>query len=151
MHTNPEGPGTDRPRRPRARVLRSSWTPGALPRPAAPVGPVLVSVTDFRPDRISDLPGVHRAARTLAARWTELEGAYGMWLWTRQPGRRVGSVAVWRDEAALRAFVGWPPHVAIMRAYHGRGSLASTTWQAETYDPAAIWTHAHSILSRPRA
>ncbi|MFF4395237.1 hypothetical protein [Streptomyces sp. NPDC001480] len=100
---------------------------------------MLVSVTDFRLDSIRDLPGVYRQARRLAARWPELAGAYGMRLWTIPTARRCGAVAVWRDPAALHGFIAWPPHVAIMRAYQGRGTLTSVTWQADTFDVKAIW------------
>ncbi|MFJ6566939.1 hypothetical protein ACIQNU_05940 [Streptomyces sp. NPDC091292] len=108
--------------------------------------PVLVSVTDFTLDRPTDLPAVYRAARRLAAKWPELDGAYGLRLWTLPTARRCGAVAIWRDESALRGFVAWPPHVEIMRRYRGRGSLTSTTWQAEEYDPEAAWTAARRAL-----
>ncbi|MBT2440824.1 hypothetical protein J7E93_12030 [Streptomyces sp. ISL-36] len=124
-------------------MLRSSWTPG---REGGRPGPVLVSVTAFRPDRITDVPGIRRAARMLAASWAELDGAHGMWLWAQPLSRRVGSVAVWRDESALHGFVAWPPHVEIVRAYRGRGSLTSLTWQTETFDPATTWARARSAL-----
>ncbi|MEU5591496.1 hypothetical protein [Streptomyces sp. NPDC020298] len=124
-------------------MLRSSWTSGqAHDRD----GPVLVSVTDFRLDSIRDLPRVHGEARRLAARWPELAGAYGMWLWTIPTARRCGAVAVWRDTAALHGFIAWPPHVAIMRAYKDRGTLTSATWQADAFDTKAIWTRAQAAL-----
>ncbi|MFF8607722.1 hypothetical protein ACF06X_17460 [Streptomyces sp. NPDC015346] len=125
-------------------MLRSAWTPG---RDDGRAGPVLVSVTDFRPERRTDLTGVHRAARRLAARWTELDGAYGMWLWALPLSGRVGAVAVWRDEAALHGFVAWPPHTALMRAYGGRGALTSTTWQSDTFDPPGTWARARATLT----
>ncbi|GAA0700211.1 hypothetical protein GCM10010193_63720 [Kitasatospora atroaurantiaca] len=124
-------------------MLRSSWTPG---QDHGHGGPVLVSVTDFTLDRIADLPGVYRAARRLAADWAELEGAHGLWLWAVPTARRCGAVAVWSDAAALHRFIAWPPHVAIMRRYKGRGTLASTTWQAEGFDPTATWTRARAAL-----
>ncbi|MFJ8295326.1 hypothetical protein ACIQ9R_05585 [Streptomyces sp. NPDC094447] len=107
-------------------------------------------MTAFRPHRIADMPGIYGAARALAARWTELEGAHGMWLWALPLSRRVGSVAVWRDEAALRDFIGWPPHVEIMRMYRGRGELTTMAWRSETYDPKGIWTRARAFLEHPR-
>ncbi|MGA5062872.1 hypothetical protein ACPB9E_03690 [Streptomyces exfoliatus] len=58
------------------------------------------------------------------------------------PARRCGAVAVWRDEAALQAFVAWPPHIAIMRAYRGRGTLTSTTWGSPAFAPKEIWIRA---------
>lgn len=135
------------------KLRRSPWTPGPDHERR---GPVLVSVTDFRLGTLRDLPGVYRAARRLALGWPELEGAHGMWLWVRPAARRCGAVAVWRDEEALRGFVGWPPHVEIMRAYRGRGTLKTTTWRSDSFDPAEIWARARSgplarlpRLSRP--
>ncbi|MFD7812253.1 hypothetical protein ACFV6E_04770 [Streptomyces sp. NPDC059785] len=125
-------------------MLRSSWTPGEVPVHDVPV---LVSVTDFRLDRLRDLPGVHREARRLAAHWPELAGAYGMWLWAVPTARRCGAVAVWRDTAALHGFVGLPAHTAVMRAYRGRGTLRSTTWHADVFDPDAVWARARAELS----
>jgi hypothetical protein len=110
---------------------------------------VLVSVTDFTLDRLVDLPGVYLAARRLAAGWAELEGAQGMWLWSLPSERRCGAVAVWTDEAALRGFVGRPPHVAVMRRYRDRGRLASTTWPADAFTPATIWSRARHALAEP--
>ncbi|MET9517939.1 hypothetical protein [Streptomyces sp. NPDC002994] len=128
-------------------MLRSSWTPG---QDHGRSGPVLVSVTDFRLDRITDLPGVYRAARRLVADWPELEGAHGLWLWTVPTARRCGAVAVWRDAAALHRFIAWPPHVAIMRQYAGRGTLVSTTWQAAEFDPVKTWSRAQAALRSGR-
>ncbi|MPY50800.1 hypothetical protein [Streptomyces acidicola] len=124
-------------------MLRSSWTAGQAHGHS---GPVLVSVTDFTLDRLRDLPGVYGEARRLAAHWPELDGAYGMWLWTIPTARRCGAVAVWRDTAALHGFIAWPPHVAVMRAYKGRGTLASATWQADGFDPRATWSRAQAAL-----
>ncbi|HEY9367372.1 hypothetical protein [Streptomyces sp.] len=125
-------------------MLRSSWTAG--PDHGRGGGPVLVSVTDFTLDRIGELPGVYRAARRLAEGWGELEGAYGVRLWAMPFARRCGAVAVWRDEAALHGFVAWPPHVAIMREYRGRGALTSTAFAAEAFDPDVLWARARSLL-----
>ena len=127
----------------RTKLLRSSWTPGS---DHGRDGPVLVSVTDFRLNRLRDLPGVHRAARRLANGWPGLDGAYGMWLWARPAARRCGAVAVWRDEAALHEFIAWRPHVDIMRAYRGRGVLASTSWRSDVFDPAGTWARARVLL-----
>ncbi|MEU9497581.1 hypothetical protein [Streptomyces sp. NPDC048196] len=125
------------------KFLRSSWISG---RDHGQGGPVLISVTDFRLDHVRDLPRVYRAARRLAVGWPTLEGAHGMWLWARPVARRCGAVAVWRDEAALHRFIAWPPHVEIMRAYRGRGSLTSTTWPSDTFDPTETWDRARKEL-----
>ncbi|MCA2225157.1 hypothetical protein [Nonomuraea aurantiaca] len=124
-------------------MLRSRWTSG----PAADiVGPVLVAVTAYQADRARDLPGIYRAGIALRRDWPDLEGAVGMWLWTRPLELRCGSVSIWRDEQALRGFVGWPEHVTIVRRYRGRGRLTSTTWNAAGFEPAAIWSEARPHL-----
>ncbi|WP_229897746.1 hypothetical protein [Streptomyces finlayi] len=112
-------------------------------------GPVLVSVTDFVLHRGRDLLPVYREGRRLGSRWRELDGAYGMWLWALPGARRCGAVAVWRDEAALHGFVGWPPHVEIMRAYREKGALTSRSWGSEVSDPAVIWGRARAELLVP--
>lgn len=126
-------------------MLRSSWTPGPEGGRGGG-GPVLVSLTDLRLDRRGDLLGVHRAARRLAAEWPELEGACGMWLWARPLAGRCGAVAVWRDEAALQAFVARPAHLAIVREYRGRGTVTARTWEDPAFSPAATWARARKLI-----
>ncbi|MFC4912317.1 hypothetical protein [Actinomadura gamaensis] len=117
-------------------ILRSRWTAG--PAAGSP-GPLLVSLTEFTADRALDLPGIARAGLRLRRGWPGLDGAVGLWLWSA-PGRRaVGSVSVWTDEASLRAFVAWRPHIEIMRHYRRRGHTRATTWMTETSDLPDIW------------
>jgi hypothetical protein len=73
-----------------------------------------------------------------------------MWLWLAPFGRRCGAVAVWRDEAALRGFIGWPPHVTVMKEYAGRGELASVSWPADRFDAPAVWSRARACLRAAR-
>ncbi|WP_329088159.1 MULTISPECIES: hypothetical protein [unclassified Streptosporangium] len=124
-------------------MLRTRWTSGQA---AGVVGPVLVSVTDFRVSRLHDLPGVYQAGLSLRRDWPCLPGAVGMWLWTEPLRGRCGSVAIWQNEQALRDFVAWPDHVTIMRRYRGRGRIRSVTWTAIQPD-RGIWAQAHSYLS----
>ncbi|MDF2704616.1 hypothetical protein AB0C18_37435 [Nonomuraea muscovyensis] len=128
-------------------MLRSSWASG----PAAGVdGPVLVTVTAFQADRARDLPGIYRSGLALRRAWPQLDGAVGMWLWTQPLERRCGSVSIWQGEQALKRFVAWPEHVAVVRRYRGRGRLTSTTWTAAACEPAAIWAEARPHLSGTR-
>jgi heme-degrading monooxygenase HmoA len=121
------------------------WTPG----PSEPGdGAVHVSLTDFEVARARDLVGVYRTGLRLRRAWPTMPGALGVWLWAKPFERRSGAVSVWRDEADLRAFVGWPPHVAIMRAYRDRGTLVATGWSAERFRAASIWSDAEHRLSR---
>jgi heme-degrading monooxygenase HmoA len=117
-------------------VLRSRWIAGpAADRP----GPLAASLTDFRMNRLRDLPGIARRARSLSRLWPELPGAVGMWLWVDVADRRVGSLSVWRGEDDLQAFVRLRAHVEIMREYRHRGALQSRTWQIDALDKDALW------------
>jgi hypothetical protein len=115
--------------------MRSRWIAGPHPRGEAPV---LVSRTDFHLHRLADLPRAALAGWRLARLWPGLDGAVGLWLWCDLADRRIGSVSVWRDEAALRDFVRLAPHVRIMRAYRGRGTLTSTSVRTAQAD---LWAH----------
>jgi hypothetical protein len=119
------------------------WRPG----PAhGTTGPVLISVTDFRLSRAQDLPGAYVAALRLQHAWPNLSGAVGLWLWGQPLRKRSGAVSVWLDEEALRRFVTWPVHVAIMRKYRTAGELVSTSWHAERLLPDGVWQEARRWL-----
>jgi hypothetical protein len=121
-----------------------SWRPG----PAGGRGPVLVSVTDFTCAHASDLPKVYRAGLALRRAWPGLEGAVGLWLWTKPLQLRSGSVSVWESAEDLHRFVAWPPHVAIMRRFRDRGAIRADTWTADGFDPAETWTRAARLLAQ---
>ncbi|MDL4818006.1 hypothetical protein [Actinomadura opuntiae] len=121
-----------------------SWRPG----PADGRGPVLVSVTDFTCDHATDLPEVYRAGLTLRRAWPDLQGAVGLWLWTKPLQLRCGSVSIWETTEDLHRFVAWPPHVAIMRRFRNRGAIRASTWTADAFDPAETWTRAARVLAQ---
>ncbi|WP_406277575.1 hypothetical protein [Embleya sp. NBC_00896] len=128
------------------KIVKTGWRPGAAAGGAVPEGGLLVSVTDFTAARATDLPGIARAGFRLRRAWPSLDGAVGMWLWTIPHRRRTGSVAIWRDTAAMHAFVGLPEHVAIMRHYRERGTTRAGTWTVSHVDPDRIWTDAEAVL-----
>ncbi|MFC9251827.1 hypothetical protein [Amycolatopsis thailandensis] len=124
-------------------MFKSRWIIG----PAADIeGDVLVSVTELTLDDFRRTPGAYRAGYTLGREWPRLPGAVGQWLWAEPLRRRLGSVSVWRDRAALRGFVGLPAHVEIMRKYRDLGSTRATTWHTDEVDPQAIWRTAERWL-----
>jgi hypothetical protein len=123
---------------------RTPWKPG--PQQAAG-GSVLISVTDFTLHGWRDLPRVWVTGMWLRGKWSRMDGAVGMWLWADPLHRRSGSISVWTDEAALRRFVRWPVHVAIMRRYRDKGTLRATSWPAERFDRAEALKTAHRWLS----
>ncbi|WP_173139352.1 hypothetical protein [Kibdelosporangium persicum] len=119
-----------------------SWTSG----PAGRSGEVLVSVTDFTADHLRDMPGIHLAGTRLARLWPGLEGAVGHWLWAEPLRRRCGSVSLWQNGKALRAFVALPEHREIMRTYRNRGTLRSTTWTTRDPELPEVWSQALAFL-----
>lgn len=108
---------------------------------------VLVSVTRFDAAR-RDLPGIYRTGLALAARWPELPGAVGVWLWSQPLAGSSGSVSVWRSAESLRGFIRLPEHVRVMDRYRSRGSIRATTWTAEWGDRDALWSRARHWLTQ---
>jgi hypothetical protein len=106
----------------------------------------VVSVTDFRPHRLLDAPRVVSAGLRLRLGWYAMRGSVGLWLWSLPLARRSGSISVWTSESDLRAFVGLPKHVEIMRRYRDRGSLRSETWIAKRFAGAEILDHAREWI-----
>ncbi|MGV9596342.1 hypothetical protein ACWDR1_06715 [Streptosporangium sandarakinum] len=112
-------------------MLRTRWIAGPA---AGHPGPLVAALTDYRANRLLDLPGIARHGLSLSRLWPTLPGAVGMWLWADLPGRRVGSLSVWREEDDLQAFVRLREHVRIVREYRHRGVLRSRTWQVDGLD-----------------
>jgi integral membrane sensor domain MASE1 len=106
------------------------WTPG--PERDAE-GPFLISLTDYTTHRWRDVPGVTLSGLRLSRAWPAMRGAVGLWLWSDLRHRRSGSVSIWTSEEALRRFVRWPVHLAIVRKYRPRGTLEATSWEAERF------------------
>lgn len=122
--------------------------PGGRPESGEAPGPIVVSVTEFTAHRPWTALGVSAAGMALRRSWQEIEGAVGVWLWAASDfvHPRSGAVAVWHDTEALQAFVARRDHVRIMRAYRNRGTLRSTTWEADRFDRRATLTAAQALL-----
>jgi heme-degrading monooxygenase HmoA len=95
-----------------------------------------VNITEFTMHRPWHLLAVSRAGMRLRETWPRTEGALGMWLWVDpHPLRpRCGSISVWRDEEAVRAFVARPDHRRIVEAHRDKGRLRSATWRSAPSD-----------------
>jgi heme-degrading monooxygenase HmoA len=111
------------------------WRPGPAQKGEQAV---VISLTDFRPDRLRDVPAISLAALRLREGWYAMPGAIGLWVWQRPLEKgRAGSVSVWRSDADLRRFVALPAHAAIMRKYRTLGTLKSATWEMDNFTPVA--------------
>jgi hypothetical protein len=124
--------------------LMTRWAPGPA---SAEGGAVLVSVTDFRPDRLRDAPRIAATGLRLRLGWYAMRGAVGLRLWSLPLARRSGSISVWESEDDLRAFIRLPVHTEIMRRYRARGTLRSTTWTADRFDPGEVLRGARAWIA----
>jgi hypothetical protein len=125
--------------------VRTNWERG--PAAALP-GPFLVSYTEFTPNRIRDLPAIHRAAERLRREIAKLDGAVGVTTYWQLFRGRAGSLSAWEDEAALRRFVALPFHREVIRAYRTRGSLRATEWTARELTLGAAFREGQRRLER---
>lgn len=127
-------------------LRRPRWLPWREGPQAGHDGDVVVSLTEFRAAHARDLPAIYLAGLRLREGWYAMPGAVGMGLWADPLGLRGGSLTVWRAQADLRAFVGLPAHVAIMRRYRDRGRIEAATWQLEQCEPERIKAEAVARL-----
>ena len=67
-----------------------------------------------------------------------MPGAVGLWLWSLPAGSRGGSISVWASEADLERFISLPRHVEIMQRYGSRGTVRSTMWHADSFEPRSV-------------
>ena len=84
----------------------SHWTPGPA---AGSQGEVVVSVTDFKPDRLRDLPRIVATGLRLQMGWYAMRGAVGLRLWSLPLERRSGSISVW-TRSARNSSSKWSAH-----------------------------------------
>jgi hypothetical protein len=119
-----------------------------MPGPVDPHGrPVVVSVTEYRADHRRDLPAVVLKGLRMRMGWYAMPGAIGLWLWSLPTHAVGGSISVWANEADLARFVGLPHHVNIMRRYGDRGTVRSTTWHTDRFEPETIIDRAGSWIT----
>jgi hypothetical protein len=115
--------------------LLTPWMPG----PVKPLDrSVVVSVTEFDSDHRGDLPGVVLKGLRMRMGWYAMPGAVGLWLWSLPARALGGSISVWASEEDLERFIGLPHHVNIMQRYGTRGTVRSTKWQADRFEPRHI-------------
>jgi hypothetical protein len=124
--------------------LLTPWMEGPADASATPI---TVSVTEFHPQSRRLLPGIALRGLRMRMGWYAMQGAIGMWLWTLPASQRAGSISVWSSEDDLARFVALPHHVEIMQRYGSRGSVRSTTWQADLFDPRAVVERARTWIT----
>lgn len=109
-----------------ALVINSGWQRG----PASDAnGPFMISLTQYTPGHLTDVPDIWRASERLGDQLAEIDGAVGVMTYI-QPGRRhVGSLSMWADDKGLTAFIKLPYHLEIMNKYSSRGlPIRSARW-----------------------
>ncbi|MEV3933584.1 MULTISPECIES: hypothetical protein [unclassified Streptomyces] len=43
--------------------------------------------------------------------------------------------------------MGRPDHIAVVRAHRGSGTMRAAAWEAEDFDPDAVWGRARALLT----
>lgn len=124
-------------------IVRAAWIGGPHEDTA---GAVVVSFTDFRANTEEDQEQIFEIGLRLRETWPVMHGAIGLWLWAKPGELRGGSLSIWQDHDALRRFVRWPTHVATIRDWRERISVASTTWESENKQPAEVWARAEQLI-----
>jgi hypothetical protein len=124
--------------------LLTPWMPGPV---AAGDGPVVVSVTEFLAHHRRELPSVALKGLRMRMGWYAMPGAIGLWLWSLPASARSGSISVWAGEDHLERFITLPHHVEIMRRYGPRGTVRSTTWQADAFEAPAVIERARTWIN----
>jgi hypothetical protein len=120
------------------------WMPG----PVNPLDkPVVVSVTEFSADHRRDLPGVLLKGLRMRLGWYAMPGAVGLWLWSLPAKAVGGAISVWANEDELERFIGLPHHVDIMQRYGNRGTVRSTKWRADKFEPHGVVERARSWIT----
>jgi hypothetical protein len=128
-------------------IARRFWLPWREgPVASRHTGSVIVSLTDFTAHRARDLPGIYLAGLRLREGWYAMPGAIGLWLWGQPRQRRGGSLTVWEAKDDLLRFVSLPAHVAIMRRYRDRGTIASDTWEMDRFEASLVREGAEARL-----
>lgn len=106
------------------------WKVGAS---ADAPGPYLISYTEYRPNRLWDLPDIDRAGEKLGELLVQIEGTVGVMTYFQPRWLRGGSLSVWLHEDAMREFIRLPYHIEIMNKYRSRGHLRATRWWSDAF------------------
>ncbi|MEV0075595.1 hypothetical protein AB0H58_04205 [Nocardia neocaledoniensis] len=107
----------------------------------------MISVTQYTPTRLTDLPDIWWAAESLGDQLVQIDGAVGVMTYLRPGRRHLGSMSIWTDDRGLKEFIKLPDHVEIMRKYRPRGlPLRSVTWWSGELQIDAAITEGLRIL-----
>ena len=128
------------------------WAPGTAA--AQPTGPVVVLGSRLELRSFWPIIGFVRAAMSVRSQVRRSPGALGVSLIAEPTRKTFWTLSAWVDQAALNAFVGKPPHRAVMAHY--RSDMASSSFATFTIQPGelparnsnarALWELARSHL-----
>ena len=121
-----------------------------LPFKRGPVeqrGPLWITASRLSFSGFWTLTTAGPAALRMRAGWPEMPGAVGLSMRIDPLRRASWTVSVWENQAANRAFVDSPAHLAIMTAYGAHGVTGTEIgWAADTLDLDAAWERAAAEL-----
>jgi len=128
-------------------LVKLRWKRG--PEPDAPAF-VAATRTDFA--RYRDMPTAAVAALRLRHAVPRTVGQIGLSLAMEPPWRKTTwSISAWSSPDELRAFLGSPEHVAIVRRFRHRVSVRSETWTVSRFVRRDAWHTATARLATNQA
>ena len=111
-------------------------------------GPFMISVTQFTPKWMTDIPDIWIAADSLGDQLARIDGAIGVTTYIQPVRRHIGSISIWADDSGLAKFMNLPDHVDIMRRYRPRGlPVRSATWWSEEFEIGATLAEGLQMLN----
>ncbi|MGH6954256.1 MAG: antibiotic biosynthesis monooxygenase [Alphaproteobacteria bacterium] len=133
---------------PNARLLRTPWRSLGSPDPD---GTYIALLTFLPLRRLSRVPWFLRHSRRIERQLRAAPGLIGYAFGSRPLAKRFWTLSVWRDEAALAAFVRAAPHADTMAAMTPHmGEAAFIRWPIEGNAVPPSWEEAFARWAAER-
>lgn len=116
--------------------------------PFEPDRAYVVVATDLPVERWAQMPTACRHIAATVRQLTHADGLVGYALRTAPHRRRFWTLSVWRDETAVRDYVGGQPHRDAMRWLPGSGTNFTARWTTDGGAEPPSWTDALARLER---
>jgi hypothetical protein len=126
-------------------MTRLSWMRGR----AVAHGAVFVSATRFTYRRMWHMPFVFWHGMALRRRWSEVDGAIGMFTGGSLAERTTYTLSAWSTEPDLARWLRSPEHARLMRDFQPWvTNVTAVSWLAEAFEPRAAWREGLSRLEQ---
>ena len=127
--------------------MKSPWKRYETPDPGSTC---LVLASSIPARRVGAAGKMFRGSRQVRKQLASAEGLVGFSLLARPFKKQYATLSVWRDQAALDAFVAANPHHELMQSLRPEmGETRFITWEASAADARPSWKDALERLAAP--